>query len=308
MTILSKNLKRFRHAKHLTQENVAEALGVSVQTVSRWECDNTLPDATLLPNIACLYCITIDDLFKENAVAYENYAQRLGCVYEATRDPADFLRADQEYRKLFRTNEYSADDLRMYAILHQYMMEYCMDKAADLFEKGMKKADDTEIYWCIKRQQISYLNKIGKGQDAVTELLPMAKASDDNFQVWICLIHAYCALNDGENALAWAEKAEKKFPENAMLHIYMGDIFRSLSQYEKAFHHWKRAQQLEPTWMDSAYSMADCYENLGDYENAYVTWKAIADDLSARGYDVEANWPRTNAARCYAKLTNSIEA
>lgn len=303
MTVLSKNLKRFRQAKHMTQEAAAEALGVSTQTVSRWECDDTLPAADILPEIARLYCITIDDLFKENSVAYENYAQRLGCVYETTRDPADFLRADQEYKKLLRTDMASADDLRMYAILHQYMMKYCISKANDLFDKGLAKAKgkDENLFWCIKRQKISYLNEIGKGQDAVAEFLPLVEGNSENFQVWICFIHAYCILNDNQSALLWAEKAEKKFPENAMLHIYMGDISRALKQYEKAFFHWKRAQQLEPTWMDSAYSVADCYEELGDYENACAAWQAIADDLSARGYDVEANWPRTNAARCRAK-------
>ncbi len=260
MTVLSKNLKRFRQAKQLTQEAAAEALDVSTQSVSRWECDSTLPDATLLPKIACLYGCTIDDLFKENSVDYENYAQMLGGVYEGTRDPADFLRADREYRKLLRCDTFSADDLRMYAILHQYMMQYCMEKADDLFEKGLKKAEDTEMYWRIKRQQIAYRNDIGRGQEAVAEFLPAVKADSDDLQVWICLIHAYCATEDAENALLWAERAEKKFPENAMLHIYMGNIFRRLAQYDKAFFHWKRAQQLEPTWMDSAYSMAECYE------------------------------------------------
>lgn len=305
MTILSKNLKRFRQEKHMTQETAAEALGVSTQTVSRWECDDTLPAADILPQIARLYCTTIDDLFRENAVAYGNFAQRLGCVYEATRDPADFLRADQEYKKLLRTDRASADDLRMYAILHQYMMQYCMSKAAELFEKGLKKADDNALYWCIQRQKISYLGDIGRGQEAVAEFLPLAEGNSNDFQVWICLIHAYCTLRDSENALLWAEKAEKKFPENAMLHVYIGDISRGLKQYDRAFAHWKRAQQLEPAWMDSAYSMADCYEELGDYENAYAAWQAIADDLSARGYDVEANKPRMNAARCRTKQTKT---
>lgn len=305
MTIFAKNLKRFRQEKHLTQENAAEALGVSTQTVSRWECNSSLPDATLLPDIARLYCITIDDLFKEDSIAYANYAQRLGCVYEVTQKPGDFLRADQEFQKMLRSGTYSADDLRMYAILHQYMMKYCIAKAADLFEKGLEKADNDELYWSIKRQQISYLNEIGKGQDAVEEFLPLVKADSGNFQIFLSLIHAYYSLNDFENALRWAETAEKKFSENAMLHIYMGDIFRALKQYDKAFTHWETARRMEPTWMDSAYSIADCYEELGDYENAHAAWQAIADDLSARGYDVEANFPLVNASRCRKILSNS---
>ena len=72
MTVFTKNLKRLRIAKNMTQEQAAEALGVSTQTVSRWECNTTLPDVTILPKIAALYCVTIDDLYKETSTAYDN--------------------------------------------------------------------------------------------------------------------------------------------------------------------------------------------------------------------------------------------
>ena len=44
MTVFSQNLKRFRIAKNMTQEQAAEVLGVSTQTVSRWECNRTSLD------------------------------------------------------------------------------------------------------------------------------------------------------------------------------------------------------------------------------------------------------------------------
>ena len=44
--IFSNNLKKFRQQKNYTQEQVAEVLGVSSHTVSRWECNTTLPDVT----------------------------------------------------------------------------------------------------------------------------------------------------------------------------------------------------------------------------------------------------------------------
>ncbi len=117
MNVLSKNLKRFRIAKNMTQEQAAEALGVSTQTVSRWECNTTLPDVTLLPKIAALYCVTIDDLYKETSIVYDNYASRLGSVFEASGKPEDFLRADMEYRKLLKSDDYTKNDLRLYGIL-----------------------------------------------------------------------------------------------------------------------------------------------------------------------------------------------
>ena len=96
MTTFCRNLKRFRLSKKLTQEQAAEKLGVSAQSISRWECGTTLPDVTVLPEIARLYCITIDDLYRETSVAYDNYAQRLGSVFEATKAPEDFILAERE--------------------------------------------------------------------------------------------------------------------------------------------------------------------------------------------------------------------
>ena len=43
--VFFENLKKFRLAKNLTQEQAAEQLCVNAQTVSRWECGTTLPDA-----------------------------------------------------------------------------------------------------------------------------------------------------------------------------------------------------------------------------------------------------------------------
>ena len=41
MDIFTKNLRRLRTAKHMTQEQTAQALDISPQTVSRWECGTT---------------------------------------------------------------------------------------------------------------------------------------------------------------------------------------------------------------------------------------------------------------------------
>ena len=82
--VFSENLRKFRLSKKLTQEQVAEHLGVTVQTVSRWECGKALPDVLRLPEIAKLYCVTVDDFYKSNSVAYRNYAERLAAVYKKT--------------------------------------------------------------------------------------------------------------------------------------------------------------------------------------------------------------------------------
>ena len=101
-TVFSNNLKKFRNQKNYTQEQVAEILGVSTHTISRWECNATLPDVTILPQIAKLYCVTIDDFFKESSIAYKNYAQRLASVYEETRKTEDFIWQIMSLKNLLR--------------------------------------------------------------------------------------------------------------------------------------------------------------------------------------------------------------
>ncbi len=58
-----KNVRKLRKKKNLTQEQFAEALGVSFQSVSRWENCVTYPDVELIPMIARYFGVTIDELF-----------------------------------------------------------------------------------------------------------------------------------------------------------------------------------------------------------------------------------------------------
>ena len=304
MNVFSKNLKRFRVAKNMTQEQAAEVLGVSAQTVSRWECNTTLPDVTVLPKIAALYCVTIDDLYKDTSMAYENYAQRLGSIFEASLKPEDFLRADMEYQKLLKSEECTTEDLRLYGILYQHMMYVCIKKSGEIFDRVIKKGPgvDPDVYWATRRQKGYFLWEIGRNQENIDEFLPLVEAGSKELQEWVCLIQAYSFAKEYDTAWELVKKAETIFPESATLHIYTGDLLKAMKCYEEAFLHWKRAMELEPEWCDAAYSMASCYEEMGDYANAFQVYNQIADNLEKRGFDAEVNWPRTLAHKCREKI------
>ena len=306
MTVFCDNLKRFRIAKHMTQEQAAETLGVSTQTVSRWECSTTLPDVTILPRIAALYCVTIDDLYKETSVAYDNYAQRLCSVFEASHRPEDFMQAEMEYRKLFKSGEYTTEDIRSYGILYQYMMQVCRDKAEELFDRVIKKGpgNDPDTYWSVRRQKGYFRWELGRNRENIDEFLAPVEAGSSELQEWICLIQAYSFAEDYDAAWKWVKKAEAKFPESAVLHIYAGDLMRAMKRYDEAFHHWRRAMEMEPEWCDAAYSMASCYEEMGDYTSAYEVYDQIADNLERRGFDAEVKLPRTLARKCWEKISS----
>ena len=65
---IGKKLYDLRKQSGFTQDYVAEKLGVSAQAVSKWENDIACPDIMTLPNIANLYGISIDELFKNEEV------------------------------------------------------------------------------------------------------------------------------------------------------------------------------------------------------------------------------------------------
>ncbi|RZI49425.1 helix-turn-helix domain-containing protein [Lactococcus kimchii] len=59
------NLQKARIKSQFTQEEVAEKLFVTRQTVSRWETDRTLPNIYYLKDLSNLYSCTTDELIRE---------------------------------------------------------------------------------------------------------------------------------------------------------------------------------------------------------------------------------------------------
>ena len=58
----SENISKLRHEKKITQEQLAEFLGVTKASVSKWETGQSIPDVLMLPWLATFFDVTIDDL------------------------------------------------------------------------------------------------------------------------------------------------------------------------------------------------------------------------------------------------------
>jgi len=70
-------IKELREKNNLTQAELADKLGVSDKTVSKWETGKGYPDITLLEPIAETFCISITELISGNAISNMNVSANM---------------------------------------------------------------------------------------------------------------------------------------------------------------------------------------------------------------------------------------
>lgn len=185
MTIyFGENLKRLRKEKELTQETLAEFLGVSFQTISKWERGETYPDITMLPVIASFFNITIDDLLGVDKVKKEEKINEYLKMYDEMRlkdTPLTF----KEFQKVVK--EFPGD----FRILVRYMELLMAEKTSrdiPVYEKVSKElmsiyeniqnhcTDDSIRMWskrliCQHLHTKSYYTNDDKYQEQAEEIL-----------------------------------------------------------------------------------------------------------------------------------------
>lgn len=67
-TTLGQKIAELRKARSITQDELAERMGVSAQAVSKWENDLSCPDITVLPELADFFGVTIDTLLRGDRI------------------------------------------------------------------------------------------------------------------------------------------------------------------------------------------------------------------------------------------------
>ena len=84
---IAANIARLRRERGMTQEALAEVIGVAAQTISKWENSTTWPDVALLPVIADVFGVTIDALYgRENVRRTVVKAEAIDRVIEHVRE------------------------------------------------------------------------------------------------------------------------------------------------------------------------------------------------------------------------------
>lgn len=126
---LGNQLFHARKKRGLSQEEVAEQLGVSRQTISKWETDETLPDIRQSKRLALLYQLSLDELIDFDLDVQE-VEQAILNTSEKTTEKIDWTRAWG----------------KKYPILLQYQSQVNVDYYAAKLEALLQELKDQYRY------------------------------------------------------------------------------------------------------------------------------------------------------------------
>ncbi|MCD8378885.1 MAG: helix-turn-helix transcriptional regulator [Lachnospiraceae bacterium] len=110
------NIRRLRKAAGMTQEQLACRLNVSFQTVSKWENDLMAPDLSLLPVLAEVFQVSIDELLGYNGKARKTEIQKLSLKAWKYRKEGDLKAAENLLRQGLL--QYPGDDTLLNCLLY----------------------------------------------------------------------------------------------------------------------------------------------------------------------------------------------
>jgi transcriptional regulator with XRE-family HTH domain len=135
MLYLPENLKKYRILKNLTQEDVAEYLGITPQSVSKWERGESYPDITLLSALANIFETSIDLLVGMDTIRAETTR------YNIHKKAVDYQRKG-DYDSAEKTNR---DALLIYpnkpgmilGLASTLALKGNTDEAIELMERGL---------------------------------------------------------------------------------------------------------------------------------------------------------------------------
>lgn len=313
---IGNQIKSLRLRRGITQEAMAQHLGITAQAVSKWERGVATPDIAMLPDISAYFGVTIDELF---ALTDDTRMERIQNMLWDDRyyDPAEvestreFLlnkgRKEPENGKVYeflaemenhlakehheKAEEYAKEalqrdtDLRgAHGELNEAMHGYIPDWNArnhylqiNFYQEHIKKNPlDWRAYMWLMDQLIDDYRL----EEAEYYCNEFAKI-DHSYRV--PLYRGMIAWQNGNREKAfciWAEM-EQKFPEEWCVYHNIGDYLVRSGRYDEGMIYYRKALdvQKEPPLVDPLQAMAQLCEIRGDIPGALTARREEADRI-----------------------------
>ena len=316
---LGKKIRQYRFKAGLTQEQLAEKLGIGAQAVSKWENAAAMPDISLLPVLAEVFGVSIDDLFD---LTVEQRLNRIENRMDIEKElPADVFREYEDYLKALLPQEsYKKRATSLIAYLYWHQMNAAGEKVKQYAKDSILQAPgEKDCQWMLQqaeghciwdwnlanhakavdfyREQVEanpdlrlpYMYLIDNlivdhRADEAEEALKKYRALEDANQVMAEAYRAYIALarfNEPEADRIMEELGKTKGDDDTYL-FEAAQYYARKCDYQKAIGFYERAFSQDPRrprFTDALMGIQEIYEIQGEYGKAAETCDRIIDLL-----------------------------
>ena len=138
---LNENIKKYRKSMNLTQEELAEAFGVTVGAVSKWESGSNMPDILTLMQLADFFSISVDVLlgYSMSSKNVKDISDRLDALLHEDKYDEAIAEAEKalvRYPGNFKILTSCADAYNIVSAIKD-LKDY-RDKAIELYESSLR--------------------------------------------------------------------------------------------------------------------------------------------------------------------------
>lgn len=211
---LSDNIIRLRHEKKLTQEELADFMGVTKASVSKWEKGIHTPDLMLLPQLAAYFDVTVDELIGYEARLSGEQIRRK--YTELTKDFATLPFRDTIEKVRVLAHKYYACYPFLLQLIILYLNHYMLaeteeerrallQEAAGWCDRILENCNDVDICSDTVVLKASLQLLLGEVKEAIEVLEPAANPGRLAGQNGALLVQAYQLAGDTEKAKSYAQ-------------------------------------------------------------------------------------------------------
>lgn len=316
---LGKKIRQLRFKAGLTQEQLAEKLGIGPQSVSKWENAVAMPDITALPLLAEVFGVSIDELFDLTAEQRLNRIEnRMDVENELPQDV--FWEFEEFLKSQLSAEAHKKRATELLAYLYWHRMNSDAQKASRWAREAVRTAPGEKgCQWILQRAEghaawdwnisnharaVEFYRELVEANpelrlpyyylldnliadrraDEAEAVLAKASALQDSRPVINEVYRAHIALArfDEPAADRIIEELVAAHGNDAVCLFEAAQYYAAKCDYEKAIALYERSFENEPRrprFQDELQGIADIYEIMGDYKKAAETCGRIVELL-----------------------------
>ena len=315
---IGKRIRQMRTNMGVTQEELANALGVSGQAVSRWETGTTMPDITLLPSIALFFGITIDEIFNptpeeklerlrrrfyytEDYLSDDEFKSALAFlkeqegVYDDTAEIWHLLaqlylnriEKDKKFVGKYAKKAMRLDEDHSFCVRFLVDSEHAVytdwdtanhSKTISFLKEMVERFPDVFGYYCALINNLIADRRVKEAEEYIAEIERRFDKAE-----WVPIFRARLALADfrKDDAIAIIEEAYRLYPDDEGTVFDIAGFYGEICEYEKAIEFYQKSYELQesPKSYDALVGIARTYEIMCRYDEAIGAWEKVKENL-----------------------------